>query len=360
MKKHLFVLATLASVSGLACAQSSLQMYGNLDTGLMSTDAPTYKLTSQFTSGWTPTFVGFRGSERLDGGLTASFRLESGINMSNGGIGQYPPAPGILYNRGASVALSGSMGTFSMGRVTNVSFLELLAIDPRGISNIGSGLQHWTIGNGNSNDINAVSYTTPNLSGVTGRIEYGYGNVAGNSKASATTRGSVDYRTKDLVLALGGFTQNNATGLLSNSGWIAGASYAMGALTLKGYAAGFNGNFQSGPGGTTSPGRVGDLRNFGFGGHYDMSKNLRVDLGYYTLKDDENRSGINTKTLASGAYYKLSPRTTLYAQVAQVKNQSLAGAQSAVLLHNGANDDQASFGAIGTTTQLNLGVRHSF
>jgi len=92
MKKSLFALAAVGAFAGAAQAQSSVTVYGILDVGyaganqrIQTPAGVTSKGTaSQFQSGGSESTnrIGFRGTEDLGGGTTASFVFESSLNTS--------------------------------------------------------------------------------------------------------------------------------------------------------------------------------------------------------------------------------------------------------------------------------------
>ncbi|MFM0555660.1 porin [Paraburkholderia sediminicola] len=101
---------------GASQAQSSVTLYGIIDTGIeYVTNVGAHKssvvrmpsLTGSIPSRW-----GFRGKEDLGGGLSAVFVLESGFAPSQGTLNQ----GGRLFGRQAYVGLSGRWGTLSLGR----------------------------------------------------------------------------------------------------------------------------------------------------------------------------------------------------------------------------------------------------
>ncbi|MBW9105077.1 porin [Paraburkholderia phenoliruptrix] len=111
----IFTLMTML-VSGAAFAQSSVTLYGIIDTGIeyvtnigkqKSSAALVPTLTATLPSRW-----GIRGNEDLGGGLKAVFVLESGFAPQQGTMNQ----SGRLFGRQAYVGLSGRWGTLSLGR----------------------------------------------------------------------------------------------------------------------------------------------------------------------------------------------------------------------------------------------------
>jgi len=87
MKKSLIALAALASVAGVAQAQSTATIYGLLDLGYSSAEYKRdgvsqvkrdgFALSSDNTSRW-----GITGMEDIGGGLKASFKIESNIGTN--------------------------------------------------------------------------------------------------------------------------------------------------------------------------------------------------------------------------------------------------------------------------------------
>jgi predicted porin len=73
MKKSLIAIAVLAATSSAAFAQSNVTIYGILDAGIVSerggVDGNTTKVTSGAASA---SRLGFKGTEDLGGGLSAS------------------------------------------------------------------------------------------------------------------------------------------------------------------------------------------------------------------------------------------------------------------------------------------------
>ena len=77
-------------------------------------------------------FLGFRGSEDLGGGLRGVFRLESYLRVDVGGAGR--DAGDAFWAREASVGLSGSFGTTVLGRTPSPLWLSTITFNPFGES----------------------------------------------------------------------------------------------------------------------------------------------------------------------------------------------------------------------------------
>ncbi|CAE6828561.1 hypothetical protein R69746_06391 [Paraburkholderia aspalathi] len=116
-KTGLAVLAAGALTSAPAFAQSSVTLYGVVDTGIeyFTNANPTGGSIARMPvigGGDLPSRWGVKGSEDLGGGLKAIFALESGFSASNGTLQQ----GGRLFGRQAYVGLTGPWGQLSFGR----------------------------------------------------------------------------------------------------------------------------------------------------------------------------------------------------------------------------------------------------
>jgi predicted porin len=78
-------------------------------------------------------YLGFRGSEDLGGGLRAVFRLESYLRLSDGEAGSYA-APNTFWSRDSNVGFSGAFGTTVLGRSATPLYLATVNFNPFGDS----------------------------------------------------------------------------------------------------------------------------------------------------------------------------------------------------------------------------------
>ena len=118
MKKSLIAIAALAA-AGAAAAQSSVTMYGQVNTGYEysktdSTDKAGKKTTTK-TTGFQndqvkPSRLGFKGEEALGNGLSATFALEMGFDSADGKFAE------SAFNRKATVGLKGAFGEVRIGK----------------------------------------------------------------------------------------------------------------------------------------------------------------------------------------------------------------------------------------------------
>ena len=202
MKKSLVALAALAVV-GVASAQSSVTLFGIVDTGLnYSTNknaaGVTAKRTSMVSGANMTSRFGMRGTEDLGGGLAASFWLEAGLFTDEGVAGASPVVAGStstsgtsqLFNRRSTVSLSGNFGEVRLGRDLVATYLNDSAADPFGQVGVGKSLIYaasnaFTVqqvdttgaadtGGNYVRSSNAISYILPsNLGGFYGQLMYG-------------------------------------------------------------------------------------------------------------------------------------------------------------------------------------------
>ena len=117
MKKSLIAIAALAA-AGAAAAQSSVTMYGQVNTGYehSKTDitiggVKTTTKTTGFQNDRVKTSrLGFKGEEALGNGLSATFALEMGFNSADGNFAKN------AFDRKATVGLKGAFGEVRVGK----------------------------------------------------------------------------------------------------------------------------------------------------------------------------------------------------------------------------------------------------
>ena len=118
MKKSLIAIAALAA-AGAAAAQSSVTMYGQVNTGYeyskkSYTDYDGVKTTTKETGfkndQVNSSRLGFKGEEALGNGLSATFALEMGFNSADGKFAEN------AFNRKATVGLKGAFGEVRIGK----------------------------------------------------------------------------------------------------------------------------------------------------------------------------------------------------------------------------------------------------
>ncbi|MFM0736114.1 porin [Paraburkholderia xenovorans] len=220
MKK--LVLSSLSLVlfgaAGVAHAQSSVTLYGLIDTGLSytsnSSGSSNYQQASGLLNG---DRFGLRGSEDLGGGLKAIFVLENGFNLSTGKLGQN----GLEFGRQAFVGLSSDQyGALTLGRQYDsvVDYLGPLSLNG---TQYGGTLAAHPFDNDNLNNSvrinNSVKFQSVDYAGLKFGALYGFSNAAGSFANSRAYSVGGSYEFGGLKVAAG-YLQLNGTGSATNSG----------------------------------------------------------------------------------------------------------------------------------------------
>jgi general bacterial porin, GBP family len=234
----------LIGLPGAVCAQSSVRLYGELDTGIAYVNnvggASQYRLTSGTVEG---SYWGLQGSEDLGGGARAIFRLERGLSVATGeGLNDHPMYVGIATE---------TLGTVTLGRQYD-SVHDYLAPYTLTGGNGGHAFAHL-LDNDNAGHsflaANAVKYTSANYAGFSFGGLYALSNQAG------------------------GFADNRAYGI--------GANYAIGAFSAGAAWLHNNGRGDTASGAYDAPALPGTANNvftanvqrqntFGVGANYQI------------------------------------------------------------------------------------------
>lgn len=361
MKKSLIALAVLAA-SGAAMAQSSVTLYGVVDTGLTYSkgDESVYGMTH--VGGNVNSRLGFRGVEDLGNGLKATFNLEAGMGVDDGT--DYFTGNGMAFRRTSTVGLEGGFGSVRLGRMLTSSYLAVSRYDAFGDTGIGASLA-WNGGQTGyaARTENAISYTSPNFSGFKIGAEYGFGEQQKASDKRYIGIGAT-YDNGPLSLGLGfdrlnGDTRNNTVGTENLTTWHLGAAYNFGVAKLMGFykqskdkdagvgAAGDSVKFKTFGLGVTAPvGAAGEVR--ASYNHYRLSAHV-TGFSVPTLKANQ---------MSLGYVHNLSKRTALYGTYSYLKNKNDSGVNMGLEL-NGAMSG-AGLSNNGAQHGLQVGVRHAF
>lgn len=183
-KKNLVAAAALLALVGAAQAQSSVKLYGYLETAVGSFKPVDGKSATKVQSGDMMTsFIGFSGVEDLGGGLKAEFLLETFVGVDNGANIQNQGKQ--FWSRGSWVGLSGGFGKVIVGQYDTPLFVSGLTYNPFGSSmtysptmrqyyNLGStaSSKNVNLSKADTGWINALTYETPNIAGLTGTLQF--------------------------------------------------------------------------------------------------------------------------------------------------------------------------------------------
>jgi predicted porin len=204
MKKTSVAVLALGAFAGAAHAQSSVTLYGIVDTGILINNnvkgLHEYALSQATSSRW-----GLKGTEDLGGGLSAIFDLENGFTTGTGALSQ----GGLEFGRKAFVGLSSKQfGTLTAGRQYSVSN-DYTASFASGADWAASGLGYGTRASDvdnvdTSNRIqNSLKYESPNYNGLQVGLLYSLGGVAGNFSQNSIWDASIAYSNGPISLGAG-------------------------------------------------------------------------------------------------------------------------------------------------------------
>lgn len=131
-----FLAATLAATAALASIgvqAQSVVLYGLVDASASRSRPLGGDYRWQLDNGnMARSFIGFRGSEDLGGGLRAVFKLESYLRADTGQSGRFDGD--AFWGRDANVGLSGNFGTTVLGRNVTPLYLATITFNPFGES----------------------------------------------------------------------------------------------------------------------------------------------------------------------------------------------------------------------------------
>jgi len=181
--------ACLALSATPAAAQSSVQIYGLLDVSVGQFQTAGAKKIKRMDSGNLSTsYLGFRGTEDLGGGLRAGFTLDSFLLLDSGGASRVPGVD-AFWGRNANVNISGGFGNVRLGRMGPPLFVSTLRFNPFGDSfGYSPAIRQYynapygTALVGDSGWNNAIGYTTPSLRGLTATVLIAAGEGAANAR----------------------------------------------------------------------------------------------------------------------------------------------------------------------------------
>ena len=384
MKKSLTALAALA-VTGLASAQSSVTLFGVVDAAVSyqsatSRDAVTGATAKQSqwslaNSGYNASRLGFRGTEDLGGGLSASFWLESAISNDDGstGIG--------AFNRRSTVSLANGFGELRLGRDYTATYWNDTVFDPFGTTGSGTSVISSVSGSANLANPNYIRasnmvgyFLPPNLGGFYGQVQYSLHEntdnsttalvASTNSNAGRYVGGRFGYANGplDVAMSLGENTVIDTNALTRKVETAnLGASYDFGPVKLFGELSSVRNRFE-----TALATSRDSYNGYLLGASVPVGPGL-IRASYSAVRYDEGASGLtgsdpHVQKLALGYVHNLSKRTALYATVARVNNRNDAlysGSLSSAITAGGSS-------AVGFTslprssTGYNFGIRHSF
>lgn len=363
MKKLTFVAtAVFTLVCTGAVAQSSVTLYGIIDAAVVHTTNQIGGSKNSVDAGQLATSRwGIKGSEDLGGGLKANFGLEGTIANDTGangaGFGSGATAGTSMFDRQATVGLSGSFGSVSIGRQNILGVDSIGLADPLGFAHAGSNPNvafsalnsaalfgnFGTNGGGTAlRQNNSIRYITPTPvdTGFGGALMYGFGEKAGNSSAGAYTGVSGYYKKGSSGAALAYAKLKDTNDLSTLTLWGGGAKYAIDSFTLRA---------------TYAQNKVDTTQRkiavTGLGLDYAFTPAFTLTGAFYNTKRSGDVEGKANQYIALGKY-SLSKRTVAYASLTHAKAGSAAVADTSLGIITTAGNNSAN--------RLAVGILHTF
>lgn len=380
MKKTVVLLAAAISamVTNPSFAQSSVSLYGVIDTAIRYTNNEigangSLGSKTQLNPGnFQGSRLGFKGTEDFGHGTAAVFQLEMGFVSDTGSSDQQ----GQLFGRQAFVGLKNKeWGEIDLGRQYGVAFNVGGAFDPLGMGNTSENA--WQLFITGIRFDNSLKYTNT-WGPVTAELQYSFGEQAGSMSLGATTGLGLTY--DDGIFSAGVFNQRSKDAN-SNIANIAGIGTS---LTLEPVILFLNYiNAKRDPGFGTALNNTNALGNTSMmsnsiggvantlkrtdqvvtaGVLYQATPKLGYTVGYMTdFVKNETSAGNSGRlsTLYAVADYNLSPRTDVYVNLdhtrvsgGEIDNGNLT---NTVLQFVGAG-----LGGAKNRTGVSIGMRHKF
>jgi predicted porin len=329
MRKKLMAAAVAGALIAPAAAMAQTTIYGvfNVEYGFYDPAADasgaSFHSADGFNSG--ASRIGFRGSEKLGGGLSATYQCESDVRFLDD-----TTAAGGWCDRNSAVGLQGGFGHVFFGRWD--SPVKTLSGVTR-ITNEGGwlGTQGVLLTGFSNRNPQTTNYVSPNMGGFSLRAQVGTTNAAFNELDTTATDGRImavgaqfatgpfaivgAMETRDKDKSAGGAEQSEDTAI------VLGGKFNWRMLTFG--LTWTNIEFDSGAALKVERDAIGLGLEWELGGPHSL-------VFGYTMADDLKVSGTsladtNAEQIVVAYYYALSKRTTLGLGFSQVKNGDQIG-----------------------------------
>ena len=356
------VLALVSTTSALA--QSSVTLYGIVDAAVSHTTKQTGGSITRIDAGQLATSRwGMRGSEDLGGGMKANFTLESGISNDTGAAGgSFGPTltpTASLFERAATVGVSGGFGAITLGRQNILAVDAMAPVDPIGFSqpginpnvsigalNAGSAVfgPYGTNGGGTFlRQNNSIRYALPTMSGFSGAAMYGFGEQAGNRSNSSYLGLLGSFNAGPITATLGYNVLKNPTNTDKLTSVGGGVKYAItDAIAVKA-------SFSQAKDAVAPVAKISVL---GVGVDFVVMPALTLTGAFYNTKLDDVVDA-KARQLVFKANYALSKRTSVYTLLTNARAGSTADTFLIPAAMTPAAGEKSS-------NRIAVGVFHSF
>ena len=359
MKKTFAALAVLGICMSNASAQSNVTIYGIIDAGISRVVNSNGTRTLVEPGQMLPSRWGFRGEENLGGGLKARFGLEGLLQNDVGGAGipTGTPSTTALFDREATVGLSGGFGAVNLGRQNSLSMIAIIPADPQGVAfaasnpnilfsagNSAPAFGAYGANNGGSavRQSNSIRYTSPYYKNFGVAVMRAFGEQPGSTEKNKYESVAGFYHTGPLNVAAVVTRMKNITAGEEVKSYIVGARYVRSRVTLRS---------------TYSASRVDATRRkisvFGVGADYLVAPAVTLTAAAYNIRHtgDVNDDAQEAIVIAK---YALSKRSNLYATIGAARTGSVVSATQVDLAQN--------YVAVGSDSakRFTTGMQHFF
>lgn len=381
MQKKLIALAVAAAIS--APAYADVTVYGIMDAGVYSNSsgAATSATTSGVaSSGYSTSRLGFKGTEAISDSLSARFALEAELVPTSGsivaksstipaGTAAAPSAGNLnMFKRAATVGLVTGFGSVDIGRQNTPEYAAQVAFDATG-SNTGGLVANFAATSTDRVD-NSILYTSPTLSGFTGKLlyssQFSSGLVENNVTTAAGnfTDAQVAYADGPISANIGMQSANvanptapNPAGTLYSNTYLM-AKYNFGVASVSGGIIDRS-TKSTATGAAVAAGTV-NTKNSWLGVNVPVNEQIAVGLIMQKVTGVGGVSGANADDLGLSATYALNKKAKLYAAYSSVKNKGGA-AQGLTVATGGTFTAAASNATVSTNASLFMtGINYSF
>jgi len=386
MKKSLLALAVLGSFAAVAQAQTSVTIYGVIDTAVTyqsKSGANNNSLFAVTPGGLSGSRLGFKGSEDLGNGLKANFQLEMGFSSDTGALDGQDASSTALFRRTSTVGLSGGFGSVNVGRQTDFAYSGtaggMATFSHAGyvnsFSKVDGNTQARLQGDRTNN---SIRYDMPAFGGLNGGLLFGLGEQAGGGTAGQAFGAGLKYDNGPLAFG-GSYYKSKVgatpadrnltattvtvpvgtTGATATTTYTLGGSYNFGFGKLYGnvsrvrmLATGTTATFNGGNYANTSANDKLDLFEIGY--NHNLTASLQLLTGYAHTNVSFNNGTPQGKLnqVFIGTDYFLSKRTDLYAVGTYVKTSDVINPLNLTTSTTPAN--------AGGAFALGVGIRHAF
>jgi predicted porin len=352
MNKKLIAAAVAgAFVAPAAFAQNStVQIYGllNVEYGYsIQPDAAAGGRSNVDALNSGASRIGFKGEEKLGGGLSAWWQCESDLRF----LGGATQSSGNLCDRNSALGLKGGFGNVYIGtwdsplkRVSGITRITneagWLGSQLMTLSNAGTGAGAWN-GTFSTRNTNTVNYDTPNFNGFSASLQYTTLQVARNNTGTSSITNNTLPTAKGRQVSLSGqyvagpmaivagyskhdkdrttvASAANYTQGLKDTAWLIGGTYQVGPVKLG--LTYVDAEIETAVGAST------ERKSWAFAGDWSLGGPHSVKFGYNRAGDAKTNTGGGANTGAKlyqiGYNHALSKRTTASLSYARMDNKS--------------------------------------